>query len=279
MSFLVSVVHYLWNPFFLSFFADFQLCFLFNINAFGFKKHKLKNTNFWSEGGLQQNVFFITCVLQNVKSYRFFCPFLATPNLAQIITLQHIYIYIYIYLYLYIYIHAYRDGGLDTSSPFIGQSFDALFFFEPFWRNNDISQKTSQNQSIGWTPARGRAPMLYNIRPALLTLRGADIDLRNSVAKRYFWEGHFLPKAVFLEVFSWPQMPSWRCVVSIDEHYLCYTSSSDRKTCLHILWICNLFGEDYKEPQHNINEKKTQSQQQQAQQKVQPLHHITQQKQ
>ena len=68
------------NPFFLSlFFPGIHLCFLFHINVFGFKKHKLKNTNFWSKGELQQNGFFlITCVLQNVKSYRFlFAPFLA----------------------------------------------------------------------------------------------------------------------------------------------------------------------------------------------------------
>ena len=37
------------------------------------EKNKLKNTNFWSKGGLQQNgVFLWACVLQNVKSYRFF---------------------------------------------------------------------------------------------------------------------------------------------------------------------------------------------------------------
>ena len=55
-------------------FPDFRLCFLFNIKVFGFKTNNLKkkNRNFWSKGGLQQNGFFIsTCVLQNVKSYRF----------------------------------------------------------------------------------------------------------------------------------------------------------------------------------------------------------------
>ena len=36
------------NPFFLSLlFSDFKLCFLFNINVFGFKKPKLKNNIFW----------------------------------------------------------------------------------------------------------------------------------------------------------------------------------------------------------------------------------------
>ena len=36
----------------------------------------LKTHFFWWKGVLQQNGFFLsTCVLQNVKSYRFFCPF------------------------------------------------------------------------------------------------------------------------------------------------------------------------------------------------------------
>ena len=67
------VLFSLWNLFFLSFFLpDFELCLLFNIIVFGFKKPKFKNTNFWSKGGLQHNgVFLSTCVLQNVKSYRF----------------------------------------------------------------------------------------------------------------------------------------------------------------------------------------------------------------
>ena len=46
--------------------------FLFNIIVSGFKIPKLKNTNFWSKRGLQQNGFLSTCALQNVKSYRFF---------------------------------------------------------------------------------------------------------------------------------------------------------------------------------------------------------------
>ena len=50
--------------------------FMFNIYVVGFKKHKLKNTNFWSKGGLQQNFILWTCVLQNVKSYRFGEPLL-----------------------------------------------------------------------------------------------------------------------------------------------------------------------------------------------------------
>ena len=43
---------------YLCFFPDFELCFLFNIIVFGFKKTKLKNTNFGSKGGLQHNGFF-----------------------------------------------------------------------------------------------------------------------------------------------------------------------------------------------------------------------------
>ena len=34
-----------------------------------------KSTNFLSKGGLQQMFFLWTCVLQDVKSYRFVCPF------------------------------------------------------------------------------------------------------------------------------------------------------------------------------------------------------------
>ena len=57
--FWFPVFFFLSNPFFLSLlFPDFKLCFLLNINVFGLKKPKLKNTNFWSKGGLQQNVFF-----------------------------------------------------------------------------------------------------------------------------------------------------------------------------------------------------------------------------
>ena len=66
------------NPFFLSLlFPDFKLCFLFNINVFSFKKNKLKSTKKNKKKQLQQNgVFLWTCVLQNVKSYRFFfAPF------------------------------------------------------------------------------------------------------------------------------------------------------------------------------------------------------------
>ena len=49
--------------FFLSFFfPDFELCLLFNIIVFGFKKPKFKNTNFWTKGGLQHNGFFYQAV-------------------------------------------------------------------------------------------------------------------------------------------------------------------------------------------------------------------------
>ena len=65
----VPVLLSLWDPFFLSlFFPDFQLCFLFNISVVDFKKHKLKNTNFWSKGGLQQNVFcYNLCFVKSEK--------------------------------------------------------------------------------------------------------------------------------------------------------------------------------------------------------------------
>ena len=78
--FLKSFLFFSFLPFFLSssfflslLFPDFKLCFLFNIKVFGFKTKNLEKNIFWSKGGLQQNGFFLsTCVLQNVKSYRFF---------------------------------------------------------------------------------------------------------------------------------------------------------------------------------------------------------------
>ena len=48
---------------YLCFFPDFELCFLFNIIVCGFKKPKLKNTNFGSKGGLQHNGVFYEPVL------------------------------------------------------------------------------------------------------------------------------------------------------------------------------------------------------------------------
>ena len=70
VSCLVFSFEYLFLMFVFFYFSVFKLCFWFNMNVFGFKTNK--NTHFWSRGGLQQNVFlFITCVLQNVKSYRF----------------------------------------------------------------------------------------------------------------------------------------------------------------------------------------------------------------
>ena len=63
------------NPFFLSLlFPDFKLCFLFNINVFSFKKNNLKSTK---KTIATKRFFLWTCVLQNVKSYLFFCPFFA----------------------------------------------------------------------------------------------------------------------------------------------------------------------------------------------------------
>ena len=56
------------------FFPDFKLCFLFNINVFGFKKQSWKTPIFGQKGGCNKTVFLWTCVLQNVKSDRLFCP-------------------------------------------------------------------------------------------------------------------------------------------------------------------------------------------------------------
>ena len=49
------------------------------MNVFGFKTSNLKKTQFFGEkGGCNKTVFFLsTCVLQNVKSYRFFAPLFA----------------------------------------------------------------------------------------------------------------------------------------------------------------------------------------------------------
>ena len=61
----------------LCFSPDYMLCFLFNTNSFKFQKGKSKNTHFWSRWGLQHNgVLLQTCVLQNMKRYRFLGPFL-----------------------------------------------------------------------------------------------------------------------------------------------------------------------------------------------------------
>ena len=78
VSFLVSCLVFSFKSLFLIFvFLVFSYVFC-STSMFWFQKHKLKNTNVWSKGELQQNrVFLITCVLQNVKSYRFFAPFLA----------------------------------------------------------------------------------------------------------------------------------------------------------------------------------------------------------
>ena len=63
---------------YLCFLPDFKLCFLFNINVFSFKKKQnWKAHIFGQKGGCNKTVFLWTCVLQNVKSYRFFCPFFA----------------------------------------------------------------------------------------------------------------------------------------------------------------------------------------------------------
>ena len=79
--FLKSFLFFWFPVFFLSssfllslLFPDFKLCFSVQHKGFWFQNRQLKkNRNFWSKGRLQQNGFFLsTCVLQNVKSYRFF---------------------------------------------------------------------------------------------------------------------------------------------------------------------------------------------------------------
>ena len=71
--FLVSCLVFLSNPFFLSlFFPDFKLCFLFNINVFGFKKKQSwKTPIFGQKGGLQQNGFFMNLCFAKCESYCF----------------------------------------------------------------------------------------------------------------------------------------------------------------------------------------------------------------
>ena len=49
--------------------------------VFDFQTNNLKSTNFWSKGGLQQNGVLWSCVLQNIKSYRF----LGGPFFGQIV--------------------------------------------------------------------------------------------------------------------------------------------------------------------------------------------------
>ena len=69
--------------------------FMFYINVFGFKKSKLKNTNFWSKGGLQQNGFFMNLCFAKCEKLSFFLPFVwpilvAVQNTMKI-GIQHIF--------------------------------------------------------------------------------------------------------------------------------------------------------------------------------------------
>ena len=78
--FWCPVLLFLSNPFFLSLlFPDFKLCFLFNINVFGFKKQSWETPLFGQKGSCNKTGFLWTCVLENVKSYRFFWP-IFLPN-------------------------------------------------------------------------------------------------------------------------------------------------------------------------------------------------------
>ena len=60
---------------YLCFFCWFSVLFLFNINVFGFKKHKLKNISFWSNGGLQQKHYIYNLCLAKCEKLCFFGPF------------------------------------------------------------------------------------------------------------------------------------------------------------------------------------------------------------
>ena len=76
LFFMVSCLVFPFKSLFLIFvfFPDFKLCFLFNMNVFGFKTNNLKNTIFWWKGGLQQNVFFINLCFAKCEKLSFFLP-------------------------------------------------------------------------------------------------------------------------------------------------------------------------------------------------------------
>ena len=70
------VLLFLSNPFALSLFLPhFKLCSLFNMNVLISQQTTLKTHFFGEKGGCNKTFFLSTCVLQNVKSYRFFCQF------------------------------------------------------------------------------------------------------------------------------------------------------------------------------------------------------------
>ena len=73
-SFFSFLPFYVSSSLFLSLlFPEFKLCFLFNIKVFGFTTKNLKKTKILVKRGVAtKRVFLSTCVLQNVKSYRFF---------------------------------------------------------------------------------------------------------------------------------------------------------------------------------------------------------------
>ena len=78
--FWVSCLVFSFKSLFLIFvFSWYSVIFLFNINVFGFKKHKLRNTNFGSKGELQQNGFFNNLCFATCEKLSFFLP-LFWPN-------------------------------------------------------------------------------------------------------------------------------------------------------------------------------------------------------
>ena len=76
------VLFSLWNSVSYLIFPDFQLCFLFNINVVGFKKHKLKSINFWSKGGgvATKRFFNNLCFVTFVKSEKSLFSLFLLPN-------------------------------------------------------------------------------------------------------------------------------------------------------------------------------------------------------
>ena len=72
--FLVSCLFLFQVPFLSLLFPDFMLCFLFNIKVVDFQTNNLQKKQFLVKRGVATKRFFFlsTCVLENVKSYRFF---------------------------------------------------------------------------------------------------------------------------------------------------------------------------------------------------------------
>ena len=77
VGFLSSFFFQIPFPYLCFFFPDFKFGFLFNINVFLKEMEGQKTPILGREGGCNITVFLSTCVLQNVKSYRFCWAFFA----------------------------------------------------------------------------------------------------------------------------------------------------------------------------------------------------------